>query len=101
MEARNDVVYINGEPLDESGWLDPAQKQEILDEIQESYGREYGDFTADFGPVTLGEDQYWVMGDNRPHSKDSRDPSVGAVNRNQIYGDGVLILYPFNKIGGH
>ncbi|WP_067555989.1 signal peptidase I [Faecalibaculum rodentium] len=101
VEARNDVIYINGEPLDESGWLDPAQKQEILDEIQESYGREYGDFTADFGPVTLGEDQYWVMGDNRPHSKDSRDPSVGAVNRNQIYGDGVLILFPFNKIGGH
>lgn len=101
VEAKNGIVYINGEPLDESGWLDPDQQQEILDEIEKTYGRDYGPFTSDFGPVTLGDDEYWVMGDNRPHSKDSRDPSVGAVSLDQIYGDGILILYPFNKIGGH
>ena len=101
VEARDGVVYVNGQALDESGWLDPAQQQEILDEIQATYGKEYGPFTSDFGPVTLKDGQYWVMGDNRPHSKDSRDPSVGPVSREQIYGDGILILYPFNKIGGH
>lgn len=101
VEARDGTVYINGEALDESAWLNPDSQQEILDEIQKVYGREYGPFTSDFGPVTLQEDQYWVMGDNRPHSKDSRDPSVGPVSREQIYGDGVLILYPFSKIGGH
>lgn len=51
----------------------------------------------DFGPVQLGEDEYFVMGDNRPYSKDSR--YVGPVNGDSFYGKGVLVLFPFDKIG--
>ncbi|MEF2609830.1 MAG: hypothetical protein U0M88_09345 [Faecalicoccus sp.] len=39
------------------------------------------------------------MGDNRPVSKDSRDSAIGVIQRNQIYGVGVLVLYPFDELG--
>ena len=54
---------------------------------------------VDFPEVTLGEDEYFVMGDNRPVSKDSRDSAIGVIQRNQIYGVGVLVLYPFDELG--
>ena len=43
--------------------------------------------------------QYFVMGDNRANSEDSRLPEVGFIPRADIKGRGVLRLYPFNKIG--
>jgi signal peptidase I len=39
------------------------------------------------------------MGDNRPVSKDSRDPTVGPVKSSAIFGSGVLVVWPFNEIG--
>lgn len=76
------IIYIDGEAL------------------QESYGREVmknSGLAAD--PVTLGEDEYFVLGDNRNDSTDSRDPSVGKIKRNQIIGRAWVRIWPLSKIG--
>lgn len=50
-------------------------------------------------PIRVGKDEYFVMGDNRNHSTDSRSNSVGLVKRNQVVGRAVFRIYPFNEIG--
>jgi len=47
--------------------------------------------------VTLGKDQYFLLGDNRTNSRDSRD--IGPVARSEIEGKLILRLYPFSKFG--
>lgn len=49
-------------------------------------------------PVTLGEDEYFVMGDNRNASLDSRFEEVGNIERSRITGRAWLRIYPFNEI---
>lgn len=70
--------------------------------IKESYGKEVI-LPANLGranqPVVLGEDEYFVLGDNRNNSQDSRWADVGNVNRKDIIGKVVLRIYPFSKIG--
>lgn len=101
VEARDGTVYINGEPLDESAYLSQEYIDETLKDFQEENGFSYGSFTSDFGPVTLGENEYWLMGDNRPYSKDSRFEDVGPISGDDIYGQGIMVFFPFNKAGVH
>lgn len=62
-------IYINGEIL------------------EEDYGKEKINFPGlAVEPITLGDDEYFVMGDNRNNSSDSRDPSVGNIRRSNIIG---------------
>ncbi|MCR4650851.1 MAG: signal peptidase I [Lachnospiraceae bacterium] len=73
----------------------------INDELlNESYGREV---IADPGraakTIHLGDDEYFVMGDNRNNSSDSRKPDVGNLKRSEIIGRAVYRIYPFNKMG--
>ena len=68
--------------------------------LEESYGREV---MLDQGqaavPIELGEDEYFVLGDNRNASSDSRDPRVGVVHRKDIIGRAWLRIYPFDSLG--
>lgn len=86
---KDDVLYIDGK----------AVEQDFLDETYvESEKKTYGVFTSDFGPVTLGEDEYFLMGDNRNHSTDSR--SVGAFSKEDITSVGIFVYFPFSEFGG-
>lgn len=62
--------------------------------IEDKYG--YGE-TEDFDQIKLEEDEYFVLGDNRIVSKDSR--LIGPVKESDIKGTAKLIIFPFNKIG--
>jgi len=52
--------------------------------------------TGDFGPVEVPSDSYFVMGDNRAISKDSRN-GLGFIKRKDIIGKSELIIYPFSE----
>lgn len=76
------MVYIDGELLDES------------------YGKEVMNSAGvALNPIELGEDEYFVLGDNRNNSSDSRDPSVGNIQKEQIIGKAFLRIWPLNKFG--
>lgn len=76
-------VYINGKRLE-----------------SDVYGNErMDDPMAASQPITLGSDEYFVLGDNRNHSQDSRDPSVGKVKKDTIMGKAWVRIYPFDKMG--
>ena len=69
--------------------------------LKESYGAEVIlDPGIAINEITLGKDEYFVMGDNRNHSMDSRDPSVGNINKKDILGHAFLRVYPFSSFGG-
>ena len=52
--------------------------------------------TKDFDNIVLKEDEYFVLGDNREVSKDSR--MIGPVKKEQILGKTRLVIFPFTKI---
>ena len=49
-----------------------------------------------FGPYQVGQDEYFVLVDNRPISKDSR--MVGCISRDDLYGLVMFVAYPFDEI---
>lgn len=60
--------------------------------------KDYGsNKTDDFDEVTIGNDEYFLMGDNRDNSLDSR--YFGTFNKNKIKGRTKYTLFPFNRFG--
>lgn len=50
-------------------------------------------------PMELGDDEYFVMGDNHTASDDSRLPGIGAVSRDEIYGEAWFVVSPGEDFG--
>lgn len=73
-------IYINGEILEENYGKETIQDPGLAAQT-----------------IKLGEDEYWVMGDNRNHSSDSR--VIGPVPRSRILGKAFIRIYPFSKFG--
>lgn len=78
------VIYINEKPLQESYGYETIALNRI--------GR------AREG-VTLGDDEYFVMGDNRNNSTDSRTEEVGNIERERLKGKAVLRIWPLSSFG--
>lgn len=77
-------IYINGILLKEDASLG-------LEKIEQA-----GIASA---PITLGADEYFVLGDNRNDCTDSREPSVGNIRRDEITGRALLITWPMDRFG--
>lgn len=77
-----DTIYINGEVLEEDYGKDPITEQGIASEA-----------------LTLGDDEYFLMGDNREVSFDSRYEAVGPVHKDLIVGKALIRIWPFDSFG--
>lgn len=68
--------------------------------LDESYGREKIENPGlAIDPIKLGDDEYFVMGDNRNDSLDSRYAEVGNIKRDELVGKAWLRIYPFSSFG--
>lgn len=89
IEYKNDKLYVNGKYVKET-FLDQSFKEQKKREMESSL------FTNNF-KVTLKKGEYYVLGDNRLNSVDSR--ALGTFTIKDFKARGGIILYPFNKMG--
>lgn len=81
-DGKSVTVYIDGNPLEEDY----------------AYYASTGHLDA-CGPITLGENEVFVMGDNRLNSTDSCDPGMGPIRIDCILGKVLFRFFPFDKFG--
>ena len=85
VSIRDGRVYLNGKLLDERKYLNPSVK---------TYG---GSFLKEGDSVTVPQGYFFVLGDNRSYSSDSRE--WGFVPKKNIIGSSFFIYWPFNSAG--
>ena len=84
LAIQGNTVYINGQALEEP-FLTPERNAVNLS----------------LGPITLGEDEYFMIGDNRYASNDSRNlREVGPIARDEIVGEVKFVFFPFSALRG-
>lgn len=88
VEMKNDQLYINGKKVDEP-YLAANKKRAKQDGFDH--------LTDDFGPVKVPDNKYFVMGDNRRNSMDSRN-GLGLFTKKKIAGTSKFVFYPFNEM---
>lgn len=77
-------IYINGELLPENYGREVIAPEHVGIAVE---------------PIVLGEDEYFVMGDNRNNSTDSRTESVGNIHGDDIVGRAWVRIWPLSKLG--
>jgi signal peptidase I len=83
IQIKDGCVYIDGELLEEDVYgIAQMAEAGIATEA-----------------ITIGEGQYFVLGDNRPISRDSRYEDVGLIEREAIEGRAFFRIYPFDQMG--
>lgn len=82
VEIRDGTVYIDGEPLEENYGYEPIEDTGLAGEA-----------------FVLGTDEYFVLGDNRNDSMDSRFAEIGNVTAQEIVGRAFFRIWPFEKAG--
>lgn len=91
IEVKNDVLYVNGEEIKEP-YIEKNKDASPTDLIT-------GNFTLQelTGETQVPDGKYFVMGDNRLYSKDSRE--FGFITEDSVIGEASFRYFPFNKIG--
>lgn len=82
IELKDGRIYIDGEPLEEDYGLEPIMTYGVADE-----------------PLTIPEGEYFVMGDNRNNSSDSRYADVGNIPADDIIGKAWIRIWPLGDFG--
>jgi signal peptidase I len=85
LRLSNSVYYINGKKLDESAYLSPDVK---------TYG---GSYLSEDTEIIIPEGKYFVSGDNRMHSSDSRE--FGPIAKEDFIGKALFRYFPFSRTG--
>lgn len=83
IEYKDNILYINGEVIKDAA---PSRTNDFS--LNELYNIE-----------KLPEDCYFVMGDNRKYSRDSRDYTVGIIRKKDIIGTTTIRIFPLDKFG--
>jgi signal peptidase I len=84
---KNDNLYINGILF----------KEPYLSQNRELAKQMGSQLTGDFGPITVPKNKFFVMGDNRLKSKDSRN-GLGYFTKEEIVGQSEFVFFPFSQI---
>lgn len=82
VQIKDGKVYVNGELLTESMETEKIENAMMAE-----------------NEIVVGEDEYFVLGDNRNNSEDSRYASIGNVKKDHITGEAWMVVYPFDRIG--
>lgn len=81
VQIKDGIVYINGEPFEEKAEVSAIENPLLAED-----------------EIVIGKDEYFVLGDNRNNSEDSRYASIGNVKKEYIVGKAWMVAYPWKEI---
>ena len=82
VQIKNGAVYVNGELFEEAVDVSAIEHPELAEE-----------------EIEVGEDEFFVLGDNRNNSEDSRYANIGNVKKEHIVGKAWFIISPLKSVG--